>query len=107
MPVVTISAECAARRIVSSLRHGDAEVMLSASAKIAAILDELCPGAVSAILELVAAALPRSTATVSGAILGFRSHSRWAPSWLTRANEAAATANNENEPSAAEPQVSH
>jgi NAD(P)-dependent dehydrogenase (short-subunit alcohol dehydrogenase family) len=57
-PATTVSAERAARRIVTALRRGDPELTLGLHAKLAARANGIAPGAVQAALSLVARALP-------------------------------------------------
>jgi NAD(P)-dependent dehydrogenase (short-subunit alcohol dehydrogenase family) len=57
-PATTVSAERAARRIVTALRRGDPELTLGLHAKLAARANGVAPGAVQALLGLVARALP-------------------------------------------------
>jgi NAD(P)-dependent dehydrogenase (short-subunit alcohol dehydrogenase family) len=67
-PATTVSAERAARRIVTAIRRGDPEVTLGLHAKLAARGNGLAPGPTAAVLELVARALPdvRGTDRVRG-----------------------------------------
>jgi len=57
-PATTVSAERAARRIVTAVRRGDPEITLGLHAKLAARANGLMPGAVQRALSLVARALP-------------------------------------------------
>jgi len=57
-PATTVSADRAARRIVTALRQGDAEVTLGLHAKLAARANGVAPGLTQAVLGLVARALP-------------------------------------------------
>jgi short-subunit dehydrogenase len=57
-PATTVSAERAARRIVTALRRGDPEITLGLHAKLAARATGVAPGAVQSALALVARALP-------------------------------------------------
>jgi short-subunit dehydrogenase len=57
-PATTVSAERAARRIVTAIRRGDSEITLGLHAKLAARANGLVPGAVQSALSLVARALP-------------------------------------------------
>jgi NAD(P)-dependent dehydrogenase (short-subunit alcohol dehydrogenase family) len=57
-PATTVSAERAARRIVTALRRGDPEITLGLHAKLAARANGVMPGAVTTALSLVARALP-------------------------------------------------
>lgn len=62
-PATTVSAERAARRIVEALRRGEAEITLGLHAKLAARANGIAPGATSAVLSLVARALPEVRGT--------------------------------------------
>lgn len=57
-PATTVSPERAARRIVAAIRRGDPELTLGLHAKLAARANGVAPGAVAAVLALVARALP-------------------------------------------------
>jgi short-subunit dehydrogenase len=57
-PATTVSAERAARRIVTAIRRGDPEITLGLHAKLAARANGVFPGAVQGALSLVARALP-------------------------------------------------
>src|SRR4051812_24594341 len=57
-PATTVSAERAARRIVTALRRGDAELTLGLHAKLVARANGIAPGTVAAALSLVSRALP-------------------------------------------------
>ena len=57
-PATTVSAERAARRIVTAIRRGDSEITLGLHAKLAARANGVVPGAVQSALSLVARALP-------------------------------------------------
>jgi short-subunit dehydrogenase len=58
LPVTAISAEGAARRIVSALAHGDSEVILSWQAQLLALAHGLFPGVTTDALSLVNRLLP-------------------------------------------------
>jgi NAD(P)-dependent dehydrogenase (short-subunit alcohol dehydrogenase family) len=57
-PATTVSAERAAKRIVTALRRGDPELTLGLHAKLAARANGIAPGVVQTALSLVARALP-------------------------------------------------
>jgi NAD(P)-dependent dehydrogenase (short-subunit alcohol dehydrogenase family) len=57
-PATTVSAERAARRIVTAIRRGDPELTIGLHAKLAARAAGIAPGATAAVLGLVARALP-------------------------------------------------
>src|SRR5919206_4852871 len=58
LPLVSMDARRAARQIVAACRRGDAEVILSLPAKVAAVGYALLPGPTSALLALVHRLLP-------------------------------------------------
>ncbi|HVV83002.1 MAG TPA: SDR family NAD(P)-dependent oxidoreductase [Kofleriaceae bacterium] len=95
-PLTAISAERAAHRIVSALRHGDAEVVLGLQAALAARLYGLAPSLGQDLLGLVARVLPGPGGIGAARVRGMESTSRAAPSLFTRAGDRAAARNNEN-----------
>ena len=58
LPVTSMGAEAAARRIVTALRRGEAEVILSWQAQLVALLHGVLPGLTADILSLVNRLLP-------------------------------------------------
>jgi NAD(P)-dependent dehydrogenase (short-subunit alcohol dehydrogenase family) len=62
-PATTVSAERAARRIITALRRGDPEITLGLHAKLAARANGVLPGTVQTALALVARALPEVRGT--------------------------------------------
>jgi hypothetical protein len=87
-PLTTVSARRAARRIVSALRHGDAELILGLHAKLAARAAGLAPGLTQDLLGLVARALPEIEGQERYA--GHQLHSRLDDSRLLALGERAA-----------------
>lgn len=61
MPLLSMSADRAARQVVTAMRRRSREVILSAPAKAAVRIEGLAPGTVSAALALFDRVLPRST----------------------------------------------
>jgi short-subunit dehydrogenase len=61
-PLVSMSADRAARKIVASIRHGDAERILSPQASIAARMHGLFPGLTTELLAFVNRLLPEPSA---------------------------------------------
>ena len=59
LPLASMSAESAARRIVEACRRGEAEVVLTLKGKAAAALRALFPGPVAGLLSLMNRLLPR------------------------------------------------
>jgi NAD(P)-dependent dehydrogenase (short-subunit alcohol dehydrogenase family) len=99
LPLLSMSAGWAARRIVNASIRGDAELVLSLPAKLAVQLHGLFPGLTSDALGLANKMLP--TAPDNAAHnnkewkTGRESFSKLSPSWITSLNERAATNNNQ------------
>lgn len=93
LPVLSMSARRAARRIVRATRTGQARVILSSPAKIAALANALTPGLVTSMMAIVNRMLPASTDPHGHT--GHESASSAVPSWLTALGDRAARANNE------------
>jgi NAD(P)-dependent dehydrogenase (short-subunit alcohol dehydrogenase family) len=102
LPLISMSAEHAARQIVDALRFGDAHRVLSLSARIAATMHGLFPGVTADLLGLVNRALPdsrgpgRHAPVGSGAVKGEASTSAVSPSWLTTLGDRAAERANQS-----------
>ena len=95
MPLLTVSAENAARQVVSACKRGQAELVISVPAKIAVLFDALFPEAMSQMLSLANGLLPKAGGAGTERMKGRDSTSSWSPSWLTTLNEEAALRNNE------------
>ncbi|HKO52838.1 MAG TPA: SDR family oxidoreductase [Polyangiaceae bacterium] len=97
LPLLSMSAARAARRIVRAIEQGEAHVVLGLPARLAALAHGVFPGAVSRIMTLAIRLLPGTTNRPSArqARFGYQSESALAPSVLTLASERAATRNNE------------
>lgn len=95
MPLLTVSAENAARQIVRACKRGQAELVISVPAKMAVLFDSLFPEAMSQILAVVNQLLPAAGGVGTQTRKGRDSKSAWSPSWLTTLNEDAAIRNNE------------
>lgn len=95
LPLLTVSAENAARQIVRACKRGDAELVISVPAKIAVLLDALFPEAMSKVLALANQLLPKAGGVGTERRKGRQSTSSWSPSWITTLNEGAAVRNNE------------
>ncbi len=96
LPLLSMSAERAAERILNACRRGAARLVLGAHAKGAVLFNELFPGAMTRLLSITNRVLPGPAAT-SGpeTYTGSESQSFLAPSWLTRLSEEAAGRNNQ------------
>ncbi len=94
-PVTSMSAERAARQIIRACEHGDAEVVLSLQARLAAKAHALAPNLVQEALAVVARLMPSSKGGSRVGVEGKDAESALAPSLLTAWGDAAARRNNE------------
>ena len=91
LPVVSMSAERAARQIVDALCSGAAERILSLPAKLAVAMHGVLPGLTADLLGFINRGLPRSQGEPTHRRMkGEASTSDVSPSWLTSLNEQAA-----------------
>jgi NAD(P)-dependent dehydrogenase (short-subunit alcohol dehydrogenase family) len=95
IPFVTIGAERAAAQIIRACRRGDAEIILTPLARFAALANQVTPSLTAAVLAAANRFLLPRGEDETPAFKGFESHSAAAPSILTRLNEKAEKANNE------------
>jgi NAD(P)-dependent dehydrogenase (short-subunit alcohol dehydrogenase family) len=96
LPITSIDARRAARKIVEACRHGDPLLIISVQAKVAVLLHNLFPHLAARVLKLMNRALPQPTSAPSGDRVksGWESQSAWAPSLLTRLSDRATEENN-------------
>jgi len=94
LPLTSMRAERAARRIIAAMRHGDPEVVLSLQAKLAIKLQALAPVLTQRLLGLVNRLLPEAGGIASRGMRG-RDSASPAASLLTRSTDRAALRNNE------------
>jgi len=95
LPLLTVSAENAARQIIAACKQGRAELVISIPAKVAVVFDSLFPEFSSQMLALTNRFLPSAGGVGAERRKGRESNSAWSPSWLTSLNEEAAVRNNE------------
>jgi short-subunit dehydrogenase len=95
LPLASMSARTAARRILRACRYGEAEVMLNLPTRIATTLHGIFPGMTSELNALIHGMLPEAGGIGAGRLPGKESESEWAPSKLTMPSENAAWENNE------------
>ena len=95
IPLLTVSAENAARQVVRACKRGQAELIISVPAKLAATFDALVPEMMSQMLGLANQLLPAPGGVGTQNVKGRQSASAWSPSWLTTLSEEAALRNNE------------
>jgi hypothetical protein len=95
LPLASMSAARAARRIVDACVDGDAELVLPPTVDLAVRLSGLIPGAGPALMGLVERLLPGPGGIGTDTRLGEESESAWSPSVLTTLGDLAAVENNE------------
>jgi NAD(P)-dependent dehydrogenase (short-subunit alcohol dehydrogenase family) len=95
LPLLSMSAERAARRIVEACRYGDAELVMPLMTALAVKLYGLVPGTSAGLLGLADRLLPGPGGIGTKMRRGFESESRWAPSPLTALTDRAAERNNQ------------
>jgi len=95
LPLTSMNAERAARRIVRACERGEAEVVLSVQAKLAVKFHALFPGVTADLLGQVNRLLPGPGGIGSASATGAESASAAAPSWLTTLSDEAAVRNNQ------------
>ena len=96
LPGISIRAESAARKIVDACIHGDAEVILGGTAKLATMLHALMPDTLNKILATINTALmPEPDGAGSDRYKGFESASRATRNALTSLTRLAESANNQ------------
>lgn len=95
LPVSSMSAVRAARQIVDATKRGDAEVILTIQAQLAARFHGLFPGTTADLLGIINRLLPTAGGIGRKRAKGKDSQSSLAPSLLTSLSEKAAAKNNE------------
>jgi len=95
LPISSMQVERAARQIVGACKRGDAEVILSIQAKLAAFFHGVFPGATADLFGLVNQFLPGPGGIGEQKAKGKDSESSISPSFLTILNDRAALRNNE------------
>jgi NAD(P)-dependent dehydrogenase (short-subunit alcohol dehydrogenase family) len=97
-PLITISAETAARRIVSATKTGQAEINVTMTSKLMSLLNAHFPGIYADVGSLANLLLPNPTEDVRTSIEGKDAESFLSPSILTSMGDRAAEQNNEIPP---------
>lgn len=93
LPLLTVSSQRAARRIVLALERGEPNVVIGFAAKVAALVAAVAPDLTTRALTMANALLPSGSDPEERK--GYDSESPIAPSLLTVLTERAATRNNE------------
>lgn len=95
LPILSMDATRAARRILDACRHGDAELLMPLTTALAVRLNGLAPGLGIGLMQLTERVLPGPGGIGRQRRRGKESETRWAPSVLTTLTERAAGENNE------------
>lgn len=95
LPLLSMSAEAVARKILVACRRGDAEILISLPTQIGARFHGLFPGVTSDLLSLANRLLPKAGGIGEQPVLGKDSHSSLSPSVLTALSDRAAQQNNQ------------
>jgi short-subunit dehydrogenase len=98
LPFTSISAERAAAQIIEATKSGDAELVISIQAQLAAKFHGLFPELTAEISALVNQLLPAAGGIGKALIRGKESQSWLSPSFLTALSDKAAAENNELKP---------
>jgi short-subunit dehydrogenase len=97
MPLLSMAASRAARRIIAACRNGDAELIMPLNTLVAVKLNALFPGAGAGVMSVAERLLPGPGGIGPWMRRGAESESGWAPSVLTTLGDRAAQRNNEIE----------
>ncbi|GAA4461491.1 SDR family oxidoreductase [Nibrella saemangeumensis] len=95
LPILAMSAEQSARKIIDACRYGQAELILTLPAKLASVFHGVFPGLTSDISFLVNKLLPAPGGIGSQRTTGGASETDLTQSFLTKLTDEAAEANNE------------
>lgn len=95
LPLFSVSAETAARRIITAMKRGDAELMFPLPAEVATCLYAVFPGLGADVLAAANRVLPEPGGIGTDRASGKESWSEAAPSILTARSDRASVANNE------------
>lgn len=98
LPILSMSAEAVARKILAGCKRGESELILSLPAHIGIRFHGVFPGLTSNILSWVNRLLPSSGGVGSDRIIGKDSHSPISDSILTVLSQRAARKNNQLSP---------
>lgn len=95
LPIASVSAETAARRIITACRYGIAETMVSFPARLATTFHGIFPGLTSGLNAWIHSAMPEPGGIGTGRALGRESETPATQSSLTALTQQAAEANNQ------------
>jgi len=95
LPILSMNAQRAARRVIDACARGDAEIILTVPAQIATIIHGLFPDLTVDMLGVMNRFLPSPGGIGTDVRTGKESKSKASPSWVTALNERAAAENNQ------------
>jgi NAD(P)-dependent dehydrogenase (short-subunit alcohol dehydrogenase family) len=95
IPGISIGARRAARQILEACRHGDAELIITPSARLAVLLNAVSPGTMARAMAFGNRLLPSPVVGGNEARSGWQSVSRLVPSMFTKLADRASIENNE------------
>ena len=95
LPILSMNAQRAARRVIDACARGDAEIILTVPAQIATIIHGLFPDLTVDMLGVMNRFLPSPGGIGTDVRTGKESKSKASPSWVTALNERAAAQNNQ------------
>lgn len=95
LPGLSENAEKAASKIISAMKNGDAELILSLPAKLAAAINGLFPGFTAEALSMVNKLLPAPNGLGEKTAKGIESRTKLSESFMTKSSQEAAIRNNE------------
>lgn len=97
IPLLSASAESAARQIIDALKHGDAELVITVPAKVATVVHELFPEFTADVLSFINRFLPAPSGEgrENPRLRGYQSETESSHSGFARLSDAAARDNNE------------
>jgi short-subunit dehydrogenase len=95
LPVVSVSASSAARKILDACVHGDAEIHLGISAKFGAIVHGCAPGLTAELMALIDRIMPEALPRTTDVKKGYESESKMTENPVTSLTRGAEIANNQ------------
>jgi NAD(P)-dependent dehydrogenase (short-subunit alcohol dehydrogenase family) len=98
LPLVSVSAECAARQVLRACQNGDSDIMVGNLLNPPLWAHRLLPQLTAKVFSLVNVLLPGPGGIKTAAARGYESESMLSPSVLTALGDAAARRNNEMRP---------
>jgi short-subunit dehydrogenase len=88
-PLLSVSVDYAAGRILRALRRGEAQAVIGPTAQAAKVMNALFPESTATLLRIAAALLPRPGGNEGASRTGMQSRSAWTQNPFTLLNRAA------------------